>query len=107
MDSYLTSRQKIINDYLSEYLLAKKNKGLCPDLLQEAMSYSLTAGGKRLRPVLVIASYEASGGIGSAIVPLASSLEFIHTYSLVHDDLPAMDSTAPFVKERTFPSGVL
>jgi len=60
--------------------------------LQEAMLYSLFAGGKRIRPVLALASYEACGGNPAEIVPYAATLELIHTYSLIHDDLPAMDN---------------
>ncbi|MDQ6605193.1 MAG: polyprenyl synthetase family protein, partial [Actinomycetota bacterium] len=60
--------------------------------LQEAMRYSLLAGGKRIRPVLALASAEAIGQDGATVLPLAASIELIHTYSLIHDDLPAMDN---------------
>jgi len=63
----------------------------CPASVAEAMRYSLTAGGKRLRPVLCLASAEAVGGNTAAALPAACAIELIHTYSLVHDDLPAMD----------------
>ena len=63
-----------------------------PANLHKAMRYSLFAGGKRVRPILTIAAYEAVGGSSPFILPLASSLELIHTYSLIHDDLPAMDN---------------
>ncbi|MCL0096633.1 polyprenyl synthetase family protein [Thermodesulfovibrionales bacterium] len=56
------------------------------------MVYSLTARGKRIRPILCLAAYEACGGKADDIVPYSSALEFIHTYSLIHDDLPAMDN---------------
>src|SRR5437879_10599976 len=56
------------------------------------MRYSLFAGGKRVRPILAIAACEAIRGISPLILPLASTLELIHTYSLIHDDLPAMDN---------------
>ena len=59
--------------------------------LSEAMSYSLSAGGKRLRPILMGASYEIFGGKAGDILPAVCALEMVHTYSLVHDDLPAMD----------------
>ncbi len=59
--------------------------------LQEAMRYSLLAGGKRIRPVLALATAEAIGREPAALLPLAAALELIHTYSLIHDDLPAMD----------------
>jgi geranylgeranyl diphosphate synthase type II len=62
-----------------------------PETLHRAMRYSVFAGGKRLRPVLVIAGAEAVGGHGEDVMSTACALELIHTYSLVHDDLPAMD----------------
>jgi geranylgeranyl diphosphate synthase type II len=63
----------------------------CSATLADAMRYSLTAGGKRLRPVLCLASAEAVGGATAKALPAACAIELIHTYSLVHDDLPAMD----------------
>lgn len=60
--------------------------------LYDAMSYSLMAGGKRLRPILLLAACEFSGGDENAAIPYACALECIHTYSLIHDDLPAMDN---------------
>lgn len=63
----------------------------CPDPLREAMRYSLLAPGKRLRPMLVLMAAEACGGDLSAAMPAACAVEMIHTYSLIHDDLPAMD----------------
>ena len=63
----------------------------CPAVVTNAMRYSVMAGGKRLRPVLCLASAEAVGGTRAIAMPAACALEFIHTYSLVHDDLPAMD----------------
>ena len=66
--------------------------GECPPRLREAMSYSLLAGGKRLRPVLVLMACEACGGDAEAALPAACAIEMIHTYSLIHDDLPAMDN---------------
>ena len=73
--------------------LAEENglSGECPPRLREAMSYSLLAGGKRLRPVLVLMACEACGGDAEAALPAACAIEMIHTYSLIHDDLPAMD----------------
>ncbi|MDQ6745364.1 MAG: polyprenyl synthetase family protein [Actinomycetota bacterium] len=59
--------------------------------LEEAMRYSLLAGGKRIRPVLALATAEAIGRPPASVLPLAAALELIHTYSLIHDDLPAMD----------------
>ncbi|MEK8127522.1 polyprenyl synthetase family protein [Paenibacillus filicis] len=63
-----------------------------PSALREAMLYSLMAGGKRLRPILVLASAEALGGNSEDALPVALAVEMIHTYSLIHDDLPAMDN---------------
>jgi len=65
---------------------------LAPTTLHEAIRYSLFAGGKRIRPILAIAAAEAVRTPPQAILPVASSLELIHTYSLIHDDLPAMDN---------------
>ena len=86
--TYLVSRQKLIERALDRYLPKATAK---PATLHRAMRYSLFAGGKRLRPILCLAAAEACGGkIGNAL-PLACALECIHTYSLVHDDLPSMD----------------
>ena len=62
-----------------------------PETLRQSMSYSLMAGGKRMRPSLVIAACEAGGGNRDAALPVACAVEMVHTYSLIHDDLPAMD----------------
>lgn len=63
-----------------------------PSVLRESMAYSLMAGGKRMRPVLTIAACEAFGGSADDAIPAACAVELIHTYSLIHDDLPAMDN---------------
>jgi geranylgeranyl diphosphate synthase type II len=63
----------------------------CPPVVAEAMRYSLMAGGKRLRPILCLAGADAVGGDRSLAMPAACAIELIHTYSLIHDDLPAMD----------------
>ena len=63
-----------------------------PESIHEAMRYSLLAGGKRLRPVLVMAAAEAVGGDRHTILPFAIAAELIHTYTLIHDDLPALDN---------------
>jgi geranylgeranyl diphosphate synthase type II len=65
-----------------------------PPQLMEAMRYSVFAGGKRLRPILVLTAAETIGGDSSAVLPAACALEYIHTYSMIHDDLPAMDDDA-------------
>ncbi|NEW06205.1 polyprenyl synthetase family protein [Paenibacillus sp. SYP-B3998] len=63
-----------------------------PLALRDSMSYSLMAGGKRLRPIFVLAAAEALGGSREAALPVACAIEMVHTYSLIHDDLPAMDN---------------
>ena len=69
-----------------------ESMGNIPDRLLEAMKYSLLAGGKRLRPVMLLAACEMAGGDAELALPFACALEMIHTYSLIHDDLPAMDN---------------
>ncbi|HTA76542.1 MAG TPA: farnesyl diphosphate synthase, partial [bacterium] len=69
-----------------------KNPGDCPKVLWESMKYSIFAGGKRLRPVLCLASAEAIGLHEKSALRVACALELIHTYSLIHDDLPALDN---------------
>ena len=78
-----------VNEALARYLEAGP---AVPPRLFEAMAYSLLAGGKRLRPVLVLLACEACGGERAAALPAACAMEMIHTYSLIHDDLPAMDN---------------
>jgi len=85
--AYLSERKSLIEEFLKEYFKRRRQ----PEPLHDAMTYSLFAGGKRLRPILAIASYEACGGRTEEILPQASAIELIHTYSLIHDDLPAMD----------------
>src|SRR5438270_2755517 len=87
--TYLASRQKKIDAALDRYL-PKENAR--PATIHKAMRYSLFAGGKRLRPILCLAAAEACGGKIDNALPLACALECIHTYSLVHDDLPSMDN---------------
>jgi len=89
---YLKKKKEGIDRFLLSYLNSKRFQKNCPERLKRAMAYSLMAGGKRIRPILNIASYEALGGRSRSIIPVASSLELIHTYSLIHDDLPAMDN---------------
>jgi geranylgeranyl diphosphate synthase type II len=62
-----------------------------PDTLRRAVEYSLTAGGKRMRPVVLLSAGAAAGGDEEAMIPFAAAIEYVHTYSLIHDDLPAMD----------------
>lgn len=88
---YLKDRKEEIDSFLKGYIALKKKQKDCPRLLCDAMGYALTAGGKRVRPLLAMAAYEAAGGKSDKIIPVAAAIELIHTYSLVHDDLPAMD----------------
>ena len=85
---YIAARRSEIDAALEAVLPAPP---ACPESVASAMRYSLTAGGKRLRPILCLASAEAVGGTHEAALPAACAIEMIHTYSLVHDDLPAMD----------------
>ena len=89
LKAYLRSRRKEIDRAL-DYYLPKTN--VKPATLHKAMRYSLFAGGKRLRPILCLAAAEACRGRVTNALPLACALECIHTYSLVHDDLPSMDN---------------
>jgi geranylgeranyl diphosphate synthase, type II len=89
LKSYLVSRQKLIDRALDRYLPKESIK---PRTIHKAMRYSLFAGGKRLRPILCLAAAEACGGRVGDALPLACALECIHTYSLIHDDLPSMDN---------------
>ncbi len=88
IETYLKEKRELVDSYLKSCF----DTPFLPSVLHEAMRYSLFAGGKRIRPILALASYEACGGNPEYIVPQASALELIHTYSLIHDDLPAMDN---------------
>lgn len=79
----------MVNEALEVYL---PNETEHPSTIHAAMRYSVFAGGKRLRPSLAIAAHEMFGGKASDFMPAAAALELIHTYSLIHDDLPAMDN---------------
>src|SRR6516165_8144997 len=89
LKAYLKSRQRIIDRALDGYL-PKEN--IRPATIHQAMRYSLFAGGKRLRPILCLAAAGACRGKVDNALPLACAMECIHTYSLVHDDLPSMDN---------------
>ena len=84
-------KQKVneIEEILDEYLPAAEGY---QKQIMEAMAYSVTAGGKRLRPMLMQETFRLFGGEGKVVEPFMAALEIIHTYSLVHDDLPAMDN---------------
>jgi geranylgeranyl diphosphate synthase type II len=88
LKTYLTSRAKDVDAALDAFLPKAKER---PATIHAAMRYSVFAGGKRLRPVLCLAAAEACGGEISHALPPACAVELMHTYSLVHDDLPAMD----------------
>jgi geranylgeranyl diphosphate synthase type II len=89
LKSYLSARQTKIDRALDRYLPKENVK---PATIHKAMRYSLFAGGKRLRPILCLAAAETCGGKIDRALPLACAMECIHTYSLVHDDLPSMDN---------------
>jgi len=89
LKSYLIARRKEVDRALDRFLPGERTP---PATIHKAMRYSLFAGGKRLRPILCLAAAEACGGRISSALPLACALECIHTYSLVHDDLPSMDN---------------
>lgn len=88
LKQYLHDRITIVDEALERYLPREKDM---PSSLHRSMRYSVFAGGKRIRPILLLASCEAVGGPLANALPAACAMEMIHTYSLVHDDLPAMD----------------
>jgi len=77
-----------INNYLDKLL---PSENVPPEIVHKAMRYSVFSGGKRLRPLMTIESFRWAGGSGDEIYPFACAIEIIHAYSLIHDDLPAMD----------------
>ena len=87
--AYVAARQKEVDRALDRFLPPENAK---PATIHKAMRYSLFAGGKRLRPILCLAAAEACGGKSTVAMPLACAMECIHTYSLIHDDLPSMDN---------------
>lgn len=88
LKAYLNERRAIVEEALQGILPVPE--GPAADIVG-AMGYSLFAGGKRLRPILCIAGAEAAGGEAKDVLPVACAIELIHTYSLIHDDLPVMD----------------
>jgi geranylgeranyl diphosphate synthase type II len=88
LSAYLAACTSTVNKALDHFLPPATAK---PATIHKAMRYSLFAGGKRMRPALCLAASDACGGRASAAAPLACAVECIHTYSLIHDDLPAMD----------------
>jgi len=89
LQQFLATRTKSVNAALDKFLPSDKTR---PATIHKAMRYSLFAGGKRMRPALCLAAAAACGGREADALPLACAVECIHTYSLIHDDLPAMDN---------------
>ena len=87
LTAYLKERQKLCDTALEQSIPI-----LYPEKIYEAMRYSLLAGGKRVRPILSLATCEMIGGTIEMAMPTACAVEMIHTMSLIHDDLPAMDN---------------
>lgn len=88
MDMETKRYKDIIEEHILDFLPEIDHKSIT---LYDAMKYSLTAGGKRIRPMLLLAACEFAGGKLEAAIPYACAIEYMHTYSLIHDDLPAMD----------------
>ena len=88
LNAYLAARRQMVDLALEQAL---PGEDVPPATVHRAMRYSVFAGGKRLRPILVIAGAEAVGASAETVLPTACAFEMIHTYSLIHDDLPAMD----------------
>ncbi|MGD9232787.1 MAG: polyprenyl synthetase family protein [Desulfobacterales bacterium] len=86
LNAYLSSKRKQINQALDSIFASTSSK------IVKAMKYSLMAGGKRIRPILCVAAAETVGGQSQDVINAACALEMVHTYSLIHDDLPAMDN---------------
>ena len=88
LESYLSDRRRLVEEALDRYIPAETEE---PQKLHESLRYSLLSPGKRLRPILVLASCEAIGGNPQDVLPTACAMECIHVFSLIHDDLPCMD----------------
>lgn len=89
LEEYLAEKRRLVDAALDDALPADDNEAA---VLHRAMRYSVFAGGKRIRPILAMTAAEVVGGAAEDVLPLAVALECIHTYSLIHDDLPAMDN---------------
>lgn len=87
MDATIKNYTNKINNYLQKNLKTDK-----PEILAKALRYSTIGSGKRIRPILCMLSFEACNGKGSYITPIACAIELVHTFSLIHDDLPCMDN---------------
>ena len=88
-NAYQKQKAKLVEKNLAKYISKIKNS---PKILTDAMNYSLQAGGKRVRPILLMATAEAFGKKAHDVLPAACAVEMLHTYSLIHDDLPCMDN---------------
>lgn len=89
LNQYMSEKCALVDAALDRYLPPETER---PQVIHKAMRYSVFAGGKRLRPILCMAAAEAAGGSAESALPAAAALECLHTYTLVHDDLPAMDN---------------
>lgn len=89
LKAYLKEKISVVDAALEQYLPEERQR---PQSIHKGMRYSVFAGGKRVRPVLMLAACEAVGGDINKVLPAACAMEMIHTYSLIHDDLPAMDN---------------
>lgn len=85
----LKEKVKIVDEYMEKFLPPEDKY---PEIIHKAMRYSVFAGGKRLRPIMVMEACRAFGGDVEKAMPFACAIEMIHTYSLIHDDLPALDN---------------
>lgn len=88
LKTFLEERRRVVDGWLDRFLPPEDTP---PAELHRAMRYSVFAGGKRIRPIMTVLAFEASGGSGDGIYPAACAMELVHTFSLVHDDLPCMD----------------
>ncbi|MBI2212428.1 MAG: polyprenyl synthetase family protein [Acidobacteria bacterium] len=89
LESYLADKRALVDRALDDFLPPAETP---PSVIHEAMRYTVMAGGKRIRPILAVAAAEACGGVVEPLLRHFAALELIHTYSLVHDDLPALDN---------------
>jgi geranylgeranyl diphosphate synthase type II len=89
IEKYIAGKKNIIDKALDRYL---PEDSLKPQIIHRAMRYSVFPGGKRIRPIFTIAGFEVCGGKGGSVMPVACGIELIHSYTLIHDDLPCMDN---------------
>jgi len=88
INKYVAIKRKLIDKALDRYLPASNAK---PQIIHKAMRYSVFPGGKRIRPIFTIAGFHACGGKDDSVMPVACGIELVHSYTLVHDDMPCMD----------------